>query len=253
MRLKDIGEIGLIKRLDRKTHLDKSVIKGIGDDAAVIRWRRDKYLLFTCDMLIEDVHFKLKRAAPSQIGWKAIARNISDIAAMGGVPRYALISIGLAPNTSVGFLDELYSGIRKCAKIFKVNIVGGDTGRSKKLVIDVSLIGKVEKRSVVTRSGAKIGDIILVTGSIGGSGKGKHLNFMPRLKEARRLVKNFMIDVSDGLALDLWRILYASRVGARISKDAVPISREADSFEKAISEGEDFELLFTMNPKETER
>ena len=257
MKIKELGEAGLVKRLAKRFRLDNTVIKGSGDDTAVLRWTKDKYLLFTCDMVVEGVHFDLKKAAPFQIGWKALARNISDIAAMGGVPRYALVSIGLLPSTSVKFLDELYRGIQKCAKAFNVNIVGGDTARSKKLVIDVSLIGEVEKENVVFRSGAETGDIIFVTGSLGGSIKGKHLNFMPRLKEARALVKNFkissMIDISDGLALDLWRVLDASKVGARIYKDAVPISSEADSFEKAISEGEDFELLFTMSPGEAKR
>ena len=135
MKLKDIGEIGLIERLRRRTKCDRSVLKGIGDDTAVIKWTRDKYLLYTCDMLIEDVHFKLKSTTPFQIGWKAISRNISDIAAMGGVPRYCLVSAGLNSGLPVSFFDKLYEGMAKLAKKFKVNIVGGDTGRSEKLVI----------------------------------------------------------------------------------------------------------------------
>ena len=257
MKLKDIGEMGLIGRLARRIKYDRSVVKGVGDDAAVIKWTKDRYLLYTCDMLIEDIHFKLGNATPFQIGWKALARNISDIAAMGGIPRYCLVSAGLNPELPVSFFDELYKGIAEIAKNFRVNIVGGDTSHSKKLVVDVSLIGEVEKKRLVLRGGAKKGDVILVTGSIGGSMKGKHLNFTPRVDEARMLTKKFkinsMIDISDGLILDLWRILDASKVGACLYQNTIPLSKEARFFDKAIREGEDFELLFTMNVKEAKR
>jgi len=257
MRIKDIGEIGLIKRLARQARYDRTVIKGIGDDTAVIRWTKDKYLLYTCDISIEDVHFRLKDATPYQIGHKALGRNISDIAAMGGLARYAVVSVGINPRTPVSFVDGLYKGMAVLAKKFKLNIVGGDTSRSEKLVVDVSLIGEVEKKNLALRSGAKKGDVILVTGAVGGSIKGRHLDFTPRLEEARALVNNFkinsMIDVSDGLVLDLWRILDASRAGARIYKSLVPVSKKADSFEKAVTDGEDFELLFTMSPQEAKR
>ncbi|MBI5143932.1 MAG: thiamine-monophosphate kinase [Candidatus Omnitrophica bacterium] len=257
MRIKDIGEIRLIKRAAGDFRLDRSVVKGSGDDTAVIRWVKNKYLLFTCDMSIEDVHFKLGEATPFQIGWKALGRNISDIAAMGGVSRYALVSIGINPDLPVSFLNGICKGMKTLADKFNINIVGGDMARSKKLVIDISLIGDVEKGNLVMRNGAKVGDVILVTGSIGGSIKGKHLNFTPRLNEARKLVKEFkinsMIDISDGLVLDLWRILNASKAGARIYQNTIPLSKDADSFEKAVYEGEDFELLFTMNAKEAKR
>ena len=257
MKIKDIGEIRLIKHLAKGMRLDKSVVKGIGDDTAVIRWTKDKFLLFTCDMLIEDVHFMLAKASPFEIGWKALGRNISDIAAMGGLPRYALVSIGINGGLPVSFIDGIYKGIRALADRFKINIVGGDTAASSKLVMDISLIGEVERNKLVMRSGAKKGDAILLTGAIGGSIKGRHLNFMPRLKEARMLVGNFrinsMIDVSDGFLLDLRRILDSSRVGARIYQDAIPLREDADSFESAIRAGEDFELLFTMSVKEARR
>ena len=247
----------MIKRLSKGIRLDSSVIHGIGDDTAVIKWTRDKHLLFTCDMLIEDVHFKASRATPFQIGWKALGRNLSDIAAMGGVPRYALVSIAVRPDTDVKFLDGVYKGIKALAGKFGVNIVGGDMAHDKKTVIDVSLIGEVEKKNLVMRSGAKAGDVIFVTGSIGGSLKGKHLRFMPRVAEARKLVSNYkinsMIDVSDGLLLDLWRILDQSHKGACIIQRFVPLSRAAGAFDKAVTDGEDFELLFTMGLKEAER
>jgi len=147
--------------------------------------------------------------------------------------------------------------MKTIADKFGVNIVGGDMSRSKKTIIDISLIGEVRKKYLVTRCGAKEGDLILVTGSIGGSIKGKHLNFMPRVDEARQLVNNFkinsMIDVTDGLILDLSRILNASGLGARIHESLIPVSREAGSFERAITDGEDFELLFTMNVNEARR
>ena len=257
VKLKDIGEMGLIERLTRKVRLDKSVVNGIGDDTAVIKWIKDKYLLFTCDMLVEDVHFSLKDAAPFAIGRKALGRNISDIAAMGGVPRYALVAVGIDPSLPLSFTDGIYRGISSLARDFDINIVGGDTARSRKLVIDISMIGQVEKENLVLRSGAKAGDLIMVTGAIGGSGKGRHLDFTPRIDVARRLVKNFkvnsMIDISDGFALDLRRILDASKVGAIVYENAVPISKEAVSFDSAIQEGEDFELLFTMGIDEARR
>lgn len=257
MRVKDIGEIGLIRRLTRGVRLDSSVVRGSGDDTAVLRWTGKKHLLYTCDMLVEDVHFRRSTATPFQIGWKALGRNLSDIAAMGGVPRHAVVSLAMPETTSVRFVDGIYSGMKRLSSRFRVNIVGGDLCRSAKIVIDVSLLGEVEKNNLVMRSGAKRGDLIFVTGSIGGSAQGKHLTFMPRCDQARRLVKGFkvnsMIDVSDGLLLDLWRILDASGVGARVRREAIPLSRQARSFEAAVREGEDFELLFTMNKKEAER
>lgn len=252
-----LGEIGLIKRITKSVRLDRSVVKGIGDDAAVIKWTRGRYLLFTCDMLVEDVHFRRKAATPFQIGWKALGRNLSDIAAMGGVGRYALVSAGLDPRSPVSFADGIWKGLSAMARRFNVNLVGGDTVRSEKIVIDVSLIGEVEKNNLVLRSGARKGDLILVTGSLGGSIRGRHLAFVPRVAEARRLVRNFrinsMIDISDGLALDLRRILDASRVGARIHEALVPLSKAAGPFKKALTDGEDFELLFTMCAKEAKR
>ncbi len=257
MRIKDIGEIGLIERLIKGIRLDRSVVIGAGDDTAVIKWTKDKYLLFTCDMLIEDIHFCLGKARPFDIGWKALARNISDIAAMGGVARYAVVSAGISPEMPVGLADGIYKGIKSAANKFKVNLVGGDTSKSKKLVIDISLLGEVEKANLVTRHGARKGDMIFVTGSLGGSIKARHLKFIPRIAESRKLVQNFkinsMIDISDGLTLDLWRILKASSVGARIYEKAIPVSRDADSLEEAMAGGEDFELLFTMSRKESLR
>jgi thiamine-monophosphate kinase len=257
MKIRDIGEIGLVERLAGKIRTGPSVLRGIGDDAAVIRLGGGDLLLYACDMLIEDVHFTLKEATPFQIGWKALGVNISDIAAMGGIPRYAVVSVGINPEASTRLIDGLYDGIRSLAKKFGVEIVGGDTNSSEKLVIDVSLLGLVKRKKLVTRDGARRGDLILVTGEIGGSAKGRHLKFMPRMRESTMLVSRYkvhaMIDVSDGLALDLWRVLKASGVGAVIYENAIPISKDARSFKEAIREGEDFELVFTMGAEEARR
>lgn len=251
MKLKKLGETGLIERLAK-------YVKGIGDDCAVIRISKKKYLLITIDMLLEDVDFKLKEATPYQIGWKSLACGLSDIASMGGAAKYAVVSLGLPGRLSVEFVDGLYRGIKALAKKFDVEIVGGDTNSSKKLVIDVAVLGFVEPDKVAFRSGARSGDIICVTGVLGGSYKSKrHLTFTPRLKEARYLVENFkitsMIDISDGLSTDLNHIARESRVGACIYEELIPVSKDAKSVHAALNEGEDFELLFTMPLREARR
>jgi thiamine-monophosphate kinase len=255
--IRDIGELKLIERLTKGLRLDKSVVVGPGDDAAVIRRPGGKYLLYTCDMAVEDVHFKRAGATPFGIGWKALARNVSDIAAMGGVPRYATVSAALPGSLGVRYADGIYKGLKGAADRFGVSIVGGDLSRSAKITIDVSMVGEVERSCLVTRSGARPGDLIFVTGTIGASGLGRHLKFMPRLEEARHLVSRYrvssMIDVSDGLLLDLWRVAEASRVGSRLYQNAVPVSARASSFDEAVREGEDFELLFTMSTAQAVR
>jgi thiamine-monophosphate kinase len=257
MKIKDLREIDLIRRLSKGFRLDRTVIKGPGDDTAVLEWTKDKYLLFTCDMTIEGVHFDLNNAAPFQIGWKALGRGISDIGAMGGVPKYAVVSLGISPELDISVADGICMGIKDLADKFSVNIVGGDMSVSKKIVIDISLIGHVEKSKLVLRSGAKTGDLIFVTGTFGRSIKKKHLNFMPRVNAARQILGSFkinsMIDVSDGLAFDLNRVLKASNVGAHIYESVIPLSEDADSVNNALYDGEDYELLFTMSAKEARR
>jgi thiamine-monophosphate kinase len=257
MKIRDLSEIDLIRWLSKRFHLDDTVIKGPGDDAAVIKWTKGKYLLYTCDMTIEGVHFDLRRATPFQAGWKALGRNISDIGAMGGVPKYAVVSLAISPGQKLSVADGICRGIKSIADKFGVNIVGGDMAESKNILIDISLIGEVEKKKLVLRSGAKAGDVIMVTGSLGRSIRGKHLNFIPRVNEAREILKKFkinsMIDISDGLALDLDRILKASRAGAYIYESAIPLSKDASSINNALYDGEDYELLFTMSAKEARR
>ncbi len=250
LKICDIGEFGLIERISKKVRVDKSVIKGISDDTAVMEYKGNNYLLFTSDMLIEDIHFR-REFSHFSIGHKALASSISDISAMGGIPKYVLISLGLPKDLSLEFVDRIYEGINSTAKRFKVNIVGGDINRSEKIIIDVSLIGEVKKKNLILRSGAKKGDRIFVTGSLGGSIYRKHLEFLPRLKESKYLVKNFkissMIDISDGLVLDLYKITQESKVGAIIYEDLIPISKDAKSLNEALYMGEDFELLFCLS------
>ncbi|MFH1996140.1 MAG: thiamine-phosphate kinase [Candidatus Omnitrophota bacterium] len=256
MKLRNLGEDAYIRRIARSGGSSRGVLRGIGDDAAVIRWTAGKLLLFASDMLIENIHFTLQQASPYQVGRKALAVNISDIAAMGGVPKYALVSLGIDPERSTEFIRDLYRGMRSIAKKYHVAIVGGDTSASKTMIVDVSIIGETEKGRYVTRNGARPGDIVLVSGSLGGPSD-KHLTFIPRVSESRWLVENFhitsMMDISDGLLLDLSRILSASGVGAKIYASRIPVSGTSATFKKAVENGEDFELLFTMRPKEADQ
>ena len=256
MKLNSIGEFGLIEKIARSIKTYRSVVRGIGDDAAVMKWTKDKHLLATVDMLIEGRHFK-RSARPEAIGWKALCCGISDIAAMGGKPKWALVSCGFPKDLTVKYVDGIYSGLKQAANKFGVNIVGGDTNASDKIILDVIVLGEAKTQDLVLRSGARAGDYIFVTGSLGGSIQGKHLNFIPRVRESQILVKNFkvssMIDLSDGLSSDLNHILKQSGTGAVIYEGLIPKSRYAKTIEEAISGGEDFELLFTMPKKEAFR
>ena len=250
MRLEDIGEFGLIKRFQKKIKVNSSVIKGSGDDCAVLKLNQRSYQLFTCDMIVEGVDF-CKTADFKLVGQKALAISISDIAACGGVPKHAVVALGLPRNMPVGQIDRLAKGIFDLAEKFNINIVGGDISASGKLVIDVSMLGVVKKNELCLRSGAKAGDIVMVTGEFGGAIKGKHLRFTPRLKEAQFLVHNFkinaMIDVSDGLVADLGHILKSSSVGAVLYESLIPLSKQAQDSQEALCSGEEFELLFTVS------
>lgn len=251
-----LGEFGLIERFRKAIRTDSSVIKGSGDDCAVLAFDRNKYQLFTCDMIVESVDFS-SQDEPYLIGRKALAVSLSDIAACGGIPRHCLVSLGMPKNTTVGYIDKIIAGMLSLAKKYKVNIVGGDISRAPRLIIDVSMLGVVEKKYLALRSGAKAGDIIFVTGKLGGSIYGKHLKFTPRIKEARYLVRNFrinsMIDISDGLIQDLSHILQDSRVGGIIYEALLPVNRQAKSLEDALSAGEDFELLFTLSSRQAKK
>jgi thiamine-monophosphate kinase len=249
-RLRDVKEIRLIKRLARGLKAkDKKVVVSIGDDAAVVKSSGNKYVLYTCDMLVESVHFRRKEDL-RKVGYKALAVSVSDIAAMGGVPKYALVSVGIPKAGAERISEGLFEGIRECAKEFNVDVIGGDTNRAKDLVIDIFVVGEVEPQKMVRRSTAKPGDFIFVSGPLGGSLKGRHLSFTPRVKESRYLVDHFkvtsMIDLSDGLAMDLNRIAEASRIGALIFESKIPKTK-GSLIKAALFDGEDFELLFTLS------
>lgn len=256
MLISQVGEFGLISRFRKSIKTDSSVIKGSGDDCAVIKFDRENYLLFTCDMITQGVDF-LPGDDPYLIGKKAVNISISDIAACGGRPRYCLIALGLPAKSPLTYIDRLAKGFFAASGKYKVNIAGGDVSRANKLTIDVSMLGVVKKENLVLRGGAKKGDIIFVTGSLGGSIRGKHLSFNPRLKEAQFLAENFhpsaMIDISDGLLQDLGHILEESRAGAVIYEDLIPLSQEARNLSEALYMGEDFELLFTLRPQDAKR
>ncbi|MBF0511940.1 MAG: thiamine-phosphate kinase [Candidatus Omnitrophica bacterium] len=254
--LSQLGEFGLIDVLKKYAPISKEVKKGIGDDAAVLAYNKKDYLLLTTDMLAEDVHFTRQMSAKG-IGHKALACSISDIAAMGGWPTFAVVSLGVSSQESVDFIKNIYQGIEKIARAYHVSVVGGDTIKTEKMIINVALLGQVEKTSLTTRDGARCGDRLFVTGPLGGSLKSSHhLNFMPRLEQARFLVKHFkpsaMMDISDGLSGDLNHILKASGVGVCLDEDMIPRNKGV-GLEQALNEGEDFELLFTIEPKKARR
>jgi thiamine-monophosphate kinase len=256
MRLGRLGEFNFINRISKGINLSGNAVRGIGDDAAVLKYTSDKYLLFTTDMLIEGKHFH-KNHKPYLVGKKSVSCNISDIAAMGGRPTFFVVSLGVPGTLDVKYADELYKGIKDTAKKFRIDLVGGDTVSSKEIVINIAMLGEVEKNNLVLRSGAKKGDAIFVTGDIGGSIKGRHLDFTPRLKEAGFLTENFkinsMIDISDGLLADLGHILEESAKGAVICEKAIPVSKDAGKFDSAVKDGEDFELVFTISKKAADK
>lgn len=273
MDLKDIGEFGLIEALKKYAVTGAETVIGIGDDAAVLTSPREGMLtLLTTDMLVEGVHFDLSKANPYQVGWKAIGCSLSDIAAMGGLPRAAVVSLGARGDVGVEFCMELYRGINDLAKRFGCGVAGGDTVRNVGgVVISASVMGEVERERVALRSGARPGDEVWVTGRLGGSIKGRHLSFVPRVAEARFLVEHFpvgaMMDLSDGLGSDLFRMAEASGAGFHIESERIPLSPdarpngahlgegadEASAIQAALYDGEDFELLFTLRPSRDEK
>jgi thiamine-monophosphate kinase len=244
------------------------VLIGIGDDTAVVE-RSDGQVLLAADMLLEGVHFDLATATPFQVGRKVLAVNLSDVAAMAGRPKYVLVSLALPRQLSEEhggrFTEQLFEGLHSLAEEFDTAIVGGDTNSwDGPVVINVAIVGEVSSGEAVTRSGANPDDWIFVTGSLGGSITGHHLDFTPRVHEALALRKacqlNSMIDVSDGLVADLYHILEESNVGACLSAASIPISEAAagttddrTSLEHALGDGEDFELLFTVSAEDGQR
>ena len=282
MKVWELGEFGLIERIagivGKASRHD--LILGIGDDAAA--WRTDKSIqIGTTDILIQDVHFNLNTATWIELGWKALAVNISDIAAMGGTPSFALVSLGLPAETEAQNVDELYLGMKEIAAKFDVDIVGGNISRAPVVIIDVTVIGKASD-ALLTRSGAVPGDQIAVTGYLGQAAAGlkmlkskrkfnskttalfrkAHLRPYPRVAEGQILVQHGVksaIDLSDGLISDLTHICQASRVGARVWIDKLPIHAllksafEKEALRLTLSGGEDYELLLTARREVIEK
>jgi thiamine-monophosphate kinase len=257
MKLGGIGEDALVAALLRGAPDARSVIRGPGDDCAVIGKPHAKlWQLLKTDCVIEGIHF-LPDEKPGPIGWKALARAVSDIAAMGGTPLHALVTIAASPEVEFRRLKAIYAGLQKCACQYGIAIVGGETARSPgPMFISVALAGEVERHWCVFRSGGKPGDRLFVTGRLGGSLAGEHLTFQPRVAEARWLTRHFqlhaMIDLSDGLGSDLPRLARASGCQFRLDEAALPLN-PGRTTAQALSDGEDYELLFALPPREAEK
>lgn len=258
--LHDLGEDRLVSQLTRGLPLGSRVIVGPGDDCAVLHPPRNAraWQLLKTDVVVEGVHF-LKSSPPAAVGWKAAARAVSDIAAMGGRPTHAVVTVVAPGETPVVWLRAAYRGLVRCAKSHGFSLVGGETSGAPSgapILLNVSLLGEVAPERCLLRSGARPGDALFVTGRLGGSlASGRHLRFQPRLAEAEWLARHFrptaMMDLSDGLGQDLPRLAAASGVGWEVNLERIPRHRGC-STAQALGDGEDFELLFTRPPRGTE-
>jgi thiamine-monophosphate kinase len=255
--LRELGEDKLLAQVFPKLNRNSPVVIGAGDDCAVVKFRGAKdWLLLKTDCVVEEVHFT-KETNARAVGWKAMMRALSDFAAMSGIPEFALITLAAAGKKKESWVGELYRGLNRAAARFDVAIVGGETSETAgPAVIVVSVAGFVERGRCILRSGGKANDDLFATGKLGGSIRGRHLNFVPRIEEARWLTANFrvhaMMDLSDGLGTDLPRLARASKLGFTIDQDALPISR-GSTVQQAISDGEDYELLLAISPRERMR
>ena len=252
-----LGEDRVVAALTRGLSRGHDVQVGVGDDCAVLGGPRDaRWLLLKTDAVVEGVHF-LPQEDLRRVGWKALCRALSDIAAMGGTPRHALVTLAISPERRLAEVRALYAGLRRAAARFGVSIVGGETSRSPgPLFLSIALTGEVERRQCVLRSGGRPGDVLFVTGRLGGSLAGRHLDFTPRLAEARWLVTQHkiraMMDLSDGLAADLPRLAAASSCSYELQPDALP-RHPGCTAAAALTDGEDYELLFAVAPHHTAR
>lgn len=284
MKSDKFTEFSLIEKIKKNIRrYNKDVYKGIGDDAAAVKAAKDKYLLYTCDALVSGVHFSQKYASAYQVGQKAAAVNLSDIAAMGGIPKHFLVSLFLPIGISEKFINELYKGILNECRKFDVDVIGGNIARNNKLIVDLFLTGEASFPKPLLRGGAKPGDLVLVTGTLGDSGAGlkilqnpnlkisaedkkflilRHLSPTPRVQEGQIIAKseraNAMIDISDGLSSDISHICKESQVGVKLYTDKIPVSDSlrvaAEVFgiptlDLALNGGEDYELCFTVPAK----
>jgi thiamine-monophosphate kinase len=256
--MKPCGEFEYIDWLRQQTPPDQRVLLGPGDDAAALLLQPNVPCLVTTDMLMEGVCFKLAEAGPRAVGRKAMAVNLSDIAAMAGKPVAAVVSAALPRQHGRVLAEQLYLGLREMGDEFHTAIIGGDTNSwDGPLVISVTVLGEAAGAGPVRRSGARPGDWLLVTGPLGGSIRGKHLTFTPRVREALRLHEiahlHAMIDVSDGLAADVNHLCVESGCGALLRAEEIPVSADAQAMndaksplDHALTDGEDFELVFAV-------
>lgn len=282
MKVSELGEFGLIDLLAKMAvGSDERLLIGIGDDAAA--WQGDDSIqLASVDSFIESVHFTPETTPWQEVGWKALAVNISDIAAMGGIPRYALVALSLPDDSEVDNVTALYTGMLKLAKQYGVTVVGGDISRAPLVAIAVTILGSSPTQQILTRSTAKLGEIVAVTGKMGAAAAGMEvlqsqrrldpgaeshlknafLHPTPRIAEGLLLVEQGVktaIDISDGLVADLNQICKASGVGACLEVERVPIEPAVKTafgekaIEFALSGGEDYELLFTASSEIIER
>lgn len=246
-----IHELSILKKLLPELRQDSSVVIGPGDDCAAVRTGDGKLLLAAVDQLVGDIHYYKATTAPHAAGAKLLKRNLSDIAAMGGVPRWALLTLAVNGRSEEWIL-EFCRGVNAAALSYQVPVIGGDLSSTKveDEVATLTILGEVDAAEVIRRSGAAAGDFLYVTGSLGNSlTSGHHLEFSPRLAEGRFLAKHHlasaMLDVSDGLLLDARRLAEASQVDLEIDPEELPL-RSGASVEAALSDGEDYELLFTV-------
>ncbi|MDR0994300.1 MAG: thiamine-phosphate kinase [Verrucomicrobiota bacterium] len=256
--LHDIGENTLLKMLLPTLPQNRGLVVGPGDDCAVIRIPGAKDdLLLTTDPVIEGRHFLPETPLPL-VGRKAVSRAISDIAAMGGLPQYLLVNLVAPSSTPLSHIQALYRGIAQAARTFHLGIAGGDTAQGPILELHITAVGRIPRGQAILRSGAKCGNLLYVTGRLGGAylpGSRRHLTFTPRVEAGRFLSRHrfatAMMDVSDGLATDLPRLLDASRKGIQLDLNAIPLStaarRTTAPLHHALADGEDFELIFTIS------
>jgi thiamine-monophosphate kinase len=256
MKLSQLGEEGLLKLLTGRWRSGTGVRVGVGDDCAVLRSRSSgENLLFKTDAVVEKVHFT-PATGRRLVGRKALARALSDIAAMGGEPWAALITIGVPAAANPADLRRVYAGLEALARRHKVRLVGGETVRAPVLFLSIALLGRMRTGAPVLRSTARAGDEIWVTGRLGASARGRHLLFEPRLAEGQWLARHglarAMMDLSDGLGADLPRLAKASRLDFVLDEQAVPRAPGA-SIRAAINDGEDYELLLSVAPRDAAR
>lgn len=258
-----MDEFSFIEYLKKKIPTHRRVCLGIGDDAAVLSVAKAKRLVVSTDVIVENVDFRAKVLSPEQIGRKALAVNLSDIAAMGALPTAFVVSMGKPVSITTSWLQRFYNGLLALAKQYDIPCVGGDFSSSREFFASVTIFGEALAHQVIKRSGARPGDWIAVTGALGGSILKHHHAFKPRVHEgfflADHIKPTAMIDISDGLVQDLSHILKASKVGAILDLEKIPVSSEAKkmakgnggkALERALSDGEDFELLFTVSSRQ---